>query len=62
MRYRFAAKFINPTLVDVGIVWENGNTAPVARLAMPNDMQVGDTVKCVDEIIVILRKRYKNSV
>ena len=62
MRYRFAAKWVSSSIVDIGIVWENGNSAPVARLIMPDDKMIGDTVKCVDDIIILLRKRFKNSI
>ena len=62
MRYKIVAKWVSSNVVDLGIVFENGHTQQVARLLMPNDAMVNLTVKCVEEIIVALKKRYRNSV
>ena len=60
--FRLVAKFLTPHVVDVGIVYPNGSCFTVARVAFPEDFQIADTTKCIEDIISILRKRYRGSV
>ena len=64
MRWKLVAKQVNPdgNVIDVGLVWENGNTEIVARIVFPNDRQICENVKCTEAIIKILRARLRSSV
>ena len=62
MRWKLVAKWLSSTVVAIGMVYESGNSFEVARIAFPDDRMIGETTKCVDLIIKLLKQRYKNSV
>ena len=61
MRWKLVCKWVAPNVVDVGIVFENGSSEQVARVAFPNDAMINSTVKCMDVIVDALKKRYRES-
>ena len=64
MKWKLVAKQVNPdgNIIDIGLVWENGNTDFVARIVFPNDKMLCDNVRAVDSLIKILKARFRASV
>lgn len=64
MRWKMVAKQVNPdgNIIDIGLVWENGNTDFVGRLVFPNDHMICNNVRVIDGVIKLLKARFRDSV
>lgn len=64
MKWKLVIKYAgcNKNILDIGIVWSNGNMEHIARAVLPDDGQIGDNVICGDEIRTALNKRIRKSV
>ena len=64
MKWKIIAKQVNPdgNIIDIGVVWGDGSSAPICRIVFPNDKMICANVKCVDAIIKILKARFRESV
>lgn len=64
MRWKLVSKQVNPAgnIIDIGVVWENGRTEPIARIVFPDDKMICDNVRCIEAIIKILKARFRSSV
>lgn len=64
MKWKLVIKYVgqNKNIVDIGIVFNNGNAEHILRAVLPDDNQIGDNVQTAQELATALNKRIRKSV
>lgn len=52
----------NNNVLNIILCWSNGYMEQIAKIILPNDLQIGDNLHTAEEICATLNKRYRKSV
>lgn len=58
--FKLVPKF-NNNLLNIWITLPNGDSKVIAYICFPADQQMGDNVKCAEELCAALKKRIRKS-
>lgn len=59
--FNMVIKQAGPSLYAIFVAASNGQARQIALIEMPHDQQIGDDLKAMDEVALILKKRIRHS-